>query len=50
MNLLNLLLVEFTKHPVVILSISRFVILYSLYIHGVIKDQEAAFEFERTDF
>ena len=50
MNLLNLLLVEFIQHSVVIQLISRFIVLYSLDIHGVIKNQKTAFKFERTDF
>ena len=50
MNLLNLLLVEFIQHSVVIQLISRFIVLYSLDIHGIVKNQKTAFKFERTDF
>ena len=50
MNLLNLLLVEFIKHLVVILLVSRFIVLNSLNIHSIIKDQETSFEFQRTNF
>ena len=45
MHLLDFQLVEFVEHPVVVLLISRFVVLYSLDIHGIIKYQETTFKF-----
>ena len=49
MDLLNFLFIEFIQHLIIIDPVSESGILRAADIHGIVKDQEASFQFQRTN-
>ena len=49
MNLLHFLLVKFIEHTIFFLLVPQSVVLQTLDVHGIVKHQKSAFEFQGTD-